>query len=561
MYQVTHTIDNSINIYRQKAVNGRLLTLSIEKDVNYISRCARDIMLGNDYPSNMHKIDRKISAIKENFMQLKQTYDPDDMDYTKHIQLFDQTEEKTMAFILGVQDKMLKLKDISADKRVESYQNYKMDLTPLAVSSRTYFSKIRQFKKEKFETISNELNKDIFYEKQFIILANVIISIIGIITMIFIYFIIKKQVKIQKEFAHINNLLSQYVIYSKTNLKGIITEVSDAFCEISQYSREELIGKPHNLVRHPNSNSALFKELWQTIQSGAVWEGEVENLAKNGTSYWVHANISPDYDEFGKHVGYIGIRYDITVSKNFEKQNIQLMQSEKMASLGEMIGNIAHQWRQPLSAISSIASSIKVQDELGILDQKDLQPNMESIIDKTTYLSDTINTFRDFIKGEKNYKDLIFQDEIKQALNIVSSAVIDNKIELNDTIDYQHQIHITTVSGELPQVIINIINNAKDALLEKKIPNPWVKLELLEESERVRLTIEDNAGGIPENIIGKIFEPYFTTKHQSLGTGLGLHMSYKIITESLKGKLNVRNTQNGAKFCIELPKVLERKES
>ena len=109
------------------------------------------------------------------------------------------------------------------------------------------------------------------------------------------------------------------------------------------------------------------------------------------------------------------------------------------------------------------------------------------------------------------------------------------------------------VTGELEQVIINIINNSKDILLEKEVENPWVKLELIEEKDKVIITIEDNGGGIPESVLPKIFNPYFTTKHQSQGTGLGLHMSYKIITESLNGKLYVKNAKEGAKFFIELP--------
>ena len=109
------------------------------------------------------------------------------------------------------------------------------------------------------------------------------------------------------------------------------------------------------------------------------------------------------------------------------------------------------------------------------------------------------------------------------------------------------------VSGELPQVVINIINNAKDILVEKEIKDPWIKIKLKNQKDKAIISIEDNAGGIPEDVMVRIFEPYFTTKHQSQGTGLGLHMSYKIIKESLKGHIYAINTQNGAKFYIELP--------
>jgi C4-dicarboxylate-specific signal transduction histidine kinase len=115
------------------------------------------------------------------------------------------------------------------------------------------------------------------------------------------------------------------------------------------------------------------------------------------------------------------------------------------------------------------------------------------------------------------------------------------------------QFLIKVIVGELPQVLINIINNAKDILIEKQIENPWIKISLKKKTHNVKIFIEDNGGGVPDEILPKIFEPYFTTKHQSKGTGLGLYMSYKIIVQSLNGELHVKNTENGAKFTITLP--------
>ncbi|MCK5294124.1 MAG: HAMP domain-containing histidine kinase, partial [Arcobacteraceae bacterium] len=213
----------------------------------------------------------------------------------------------------------------------------------------------------------------------------------------------------------------------------------------------------------------------------------------------------------------------------------------------------AHQWRQPLSAISTMASGIKVEEELNVLDTKQLSEKMDLILTKTEYLSETIDTFRDFIKEEKETKEVILQERIDAALDIVGMVLKDNQIKLNKNLDYSSPIKITMIVGELTQVIINIINNAKDVISEKKIIKPYIDLNLIKQNKKAIITIEDNAGGIPEEIIDKIFDPYFTTKHESQGTGLGLHMSRKIIFESLKGKLYVENTDIGAKFFIELP--------
>jgi signal transduction histidine kinase len=222
--------------------------------------------------------------------------------------------------------------------------------------------------------------------------------------------------------------------------------------------------------------------------------------------------------------------------------------------MGEMIGNIAHQWRQPLSSISITASNIKLKQNLNeSITKEELYNDMAMILSKTQYLSDTIDTFRGFLKEEKEQKNIVIQERLDLVLKIVSSTLTNSHIELKSNYNELDPISLNMVVGELDQVLINIINNAKDVLIEKKIQKPWIKLKLILEKNKIIISIEDNGQGIPENIKDKIFEPYFSTKHQSQGTGLGLHMSYKIIVESLKGKIYTENTQNGAKFYIELP--------
>jgi len=239
------------------------------------------------------------------------------------------------------------------------------------------------------------------------------------------------------------------------------------------------------------------------------------------------------------------------VDKNRQKE-FELMEASKMVQMGEMIGNIAHQWRQPLSVISTISTSIQLGKELEILDESTLIPSMQKINSSAQYLSETINTFRNFIKEKKELKNQTIQENIKNALDIVGTVLKDVNIKLIEDIESE-PIEVTIVSGELPQVIINIINNAKDILLEKKIVDGWVKITLLKDGDKAVITIEDNGGGIPEAIISKIFNQYFSTKEENVGTGLGLHMSKRIVLESLKGDLYVKNSEFGALFFIEIP--------
>jgi len=236
-----------------------------------------------------------------------------------------------------------------------------------------------------------------------------------------------------------------------------------------------------------------------------------------------------------------------------EEQDKVMYQQADMAQMGEMIGNIAHQWRQPLSTISVAASGIKLHQELNSLTNEIINENMNGIVKNTKFLSETIDTFRDFIKEEKKYEKAVLQNVIKKVIDITNSSLKNNHIKLIDDIDYSKPIVLTTISKELSQVIINIINNAKDIIMEKKIEDSWIKIEMYESETFAILTVEDNAGGIADDIIDKVFDPYFTTKHKSIGTGLGLHMSRKIIHDSLNGILHVKNSKNGARFYIELP--------
>ena len=240
-------------------------------------------------------------------------------------------------------------------------------------------------------------------------------------------------------------------------------------------------------------------------------------------------------------------------------KDVILQHQTKLAQMGEMIGNIAHQWRQPLSTISVVTSSIKLNHELNILDLKKIPENMNIIENKVAYLSSVIETFNNFLKMNKHYEDFDIDIEINNAVEIVHSTLQANNIKIKDERKKEIKLIANVVVGELPQVIINIFNNAKDILVEKKIKNPFVLLQTNILKNKIIITIEDNAGGIPDDIITKIFNPYFTTKDADLGTGLGLHMSHRIITQSLKGDIYVTNTNIGAKFFIELPLTLENR--
>ncbi len=226
------------------------------------------------------------------------------------------------------------------------------------------------------------------------------------------------------------------------------------------------------------------------------------------------------------------------VDKNKET-NEQLFKSEKMAAMGEMIGNIAHQWRQPLSVITISSTGIQFQNELGSLTDEKLNTACETINKNAQYLSQTIEDFRNFIKGDREKVHFKLKENIDSFIQLIEGSMKNHDIKVILNID--EKIELYSYPNELNQCLINLFNNAKDAMKERNIENRIIFLNAFIENENVVIVMKDNAGGISEAFMGNIFEPYFTTKHKSQGTGLGLHMSWKIIVEGFGGTIEAEN--------------------
>ncbi|MCK5294257.1 MAG: PAS domain-containing protein [Arcobacteraceae bacterium] len=277
-------------------------------------------------------------------------------------------------------------------------------------------------------------------------------------------------------------------------------------------------------------------------------------LKKDGTEFPVLAS-GRDIVINGEKVR-VSIILDLTQIK---QQELQLIKSEKMAAMGEMIGNIAHQWRQPLSVISTASTGIIMQKEYGILDEDKLIKTCNAINDNAQYLSKTIDDFKNFIKGERTKTIFNLKNDIGSFLNLVEGSIKTHNI--NIILDLQEDIKIDGYKNELIQCLINIFNNAKDVLVEKKIKDKFIFISTYIKDNKTIIKIKDNADGIPKDILPKIFEPYFTTKHKSKGTGLGLHMTYNLIVDGMGGTVEAINQTydykgkqySGAEFVITLP--------
>jgi signal transduction histidine kinase len=221
-----------------------------------------------------------------------------------------------------------------------------------------------------------------------------------------------------------------------------------------------------------------------------------------------------------------------------------LLQQSKLASMGEMMGAIAHQWRQPLNALNINIQNLDDDFDDRLIDKEFIDKFIEKNSQTIQFMSKTIDDFRNFYRIDKLKEDFSISDSIKTAISIQSAQMKNHNIKLTLTGD---DFKINGFRNEFQQVILNLVNNAKDAIVEKSITHGKIEIVL----DKKSIHIKDNAGGVEEDIIDRIFEPYFTTKEQGKGTGIGLYMSKVIIEKNMSGKLSVENKSNGAMFSIE----------
>ena len=241
-----------------------------------------------------------------------------------------------------------------------------------------------------------------------------------------------------------------------------------------------------------------------------------------------------------------------------EKQQNILYQQSKMASMGEMIGNIAHQWRQPLSTITTASTGILLEKELGLLQDQTLKDSLNRINKSAQYLSKTIDDFRNFFNPEKVKNYFLLSNVFATTFDLLSAQFNSQNIEIIKNIE---DVEINSYENELIQALINILNNARDELKNKDLAHKLIFISASKNDNEVIIKIKDNAGGIAKENLNKIFEPYFTTKHKSQGTGIGLYMTEEIIVRHLKGSIEIRNDEftyenssyTGAEFTIKIP--------
>ena len=400
-----------------------------------------------------------------------------------------------------------------------------------------------------------------------------------------------------------------------TDLKGNIVFANPKFEETTGYSFKEAYLKNPRILKSGDQPRSYYKELWGTISSGKVWKGEFKNRKKSGEYYWESATITPIKDSLGNVMEYLAIKEDITerkrieerlektlmemevsnweykrlnedlkqeverrktveselqlqkellqelneslesqvqveVKKNREKDELLLLQC-RQAAMGEMIGNIAHQWRQPLNTISLMVYDLTDAFRFGEIDREYVDKSEADIKSVIEHMSQTIDDFRNFFKPNKEKQYFSLAEVVKTSVSFLDASLRNSGIKVITEVD--PEITLFGYSSEFAQVLLNLINNSKDAIADQQIEKPVIRISSHIKSGKAETRVIDNAGGIPQEIMHKIFDPYFTTKEQGKGTGVGLYMSKTIIERNMGGDIEARNTRTGAEFLIKIP--------
>ncbi len=348
--------------------------------------------------------------------------------------------------------------------------------------------------------------------------------------------------------------LNQSAIVALSDLSGRFTMVNDHFCEVSGYSKDELIGASFQVLDSGLHPAVFYQEIFETVSQGKTWHGEVQNRAKSGAVYWVDATVTP-ISGLNDEKQYMSIHFDITKRKEAE---LKALQSSKMASLGEMAGGIAHEINNPLAIIQGKCAQMAQKLKAGAVDPAFLIENLEKVVETTNRITRIVRGLRIFSRQSEgdSFAPVTIETIVNDTLSLCAERFRINGVNLKVGGSLDAKVECRQVA--ICQVLLNLLNNAYDAVHGAEAK--WVDLEIRadEASNRVVLKVRDSGRGVPKEVEHKIMNPFFTTKAVGKGTGLGLSISTGIV-EDHKGRLYLDRTAQNTCFVVELPMRQQQK--
>jgi PAS domain S-box-containing protein len=343
-----------------------------------------------------------------------------------------------------------------------------------------------------------------------------------------------------KELGDQKYALDQSAIVAITDAKGLITYVNEKFCEISGYSKDELIGQNHRIINSGYHDKEFFKNFWVTISQGKIWRGEICNRKKNKDIYWVNTTIVPFLDSQGHPYQYMAIRHEITELKELQQkimeQQGQMIANSRLSAIGEMAATITHEINNPLLVILGRCEMIKnqlQQDKSLNIDL--LNKNIEAIEKTGQRIERIVKSMKVLAHdgADEPFHQVRIQEIFDDVAELCTERFKNGSIQLTMEIETPEMI-VNCRSHQIVQILVNLLNNAYDAL--ENLPEKWIRLYACEKNGQILISITDSGLGIPPQILNKIFIPFFSTKKLQYGTGLGLSVSKSIMRQH-KGDL------------------------
>ncbi len=364
---------------------------------------------------------------------------------------------------------------------------------------------------------------------------------------------IKKMNELNDELIKDRDIIDNRIPLIKLDIDANITQISKAYLKLVEYEEKELLNLNYFDFENINIDDKLKNSIYSHMKSHNLYKFKHKALTKKDKNLWLDCTMVPEYDSLQNHIGYILFKENITASQQLILQQEKLLANSKISAMSEMISVLAHQWRQPLSNISSAIANVKVMKELGTLDDKAIDDANNSILDTIASLSTTIDDFSNFFTTDKELSEEFVYIIIYKSIQYLKQDFDTYEISFIQNID--KKIKILTYSNELTQSLMSIFKNSLDAHIESKNNNnKKIAIKVSLSTKFIHFTIIDNAGGIDKEIIKRVFEPYFSTKSKN-EAGLGLYMSKIIIEEHLSGIININSKKDKTEVTIRLPLI------
>ena len=384
----------------------------------------------------------------------------------------------------------------------------------------------------------------------------------------------EKNRTIIKKHADLLSAIDKYIIMIETDTSGLIKEATQAFCDLSGYSKKEITGKSINIIRHPDMSKKFFENMWSELNKNNYWEGEIKNIDKNGNSYWVKGIIFHQYDINNNLIGYASIRVNITDTKQLKKINNLLkedlsnklneikMRDESLADttkimiMGKILDSLSHQWKKPMSTISIELANLKARVLSEKLDSEQLLIIHDKVACELKTLSITLNEFITFFshsnKGDKYNVYSVLQDVV---------SLMQPQCELHHislSIECSQDIYCYGVFNELKQTMINLLKHTTEQLISNEVEKPFIELCVVEKGEDIIIECHDNVQGESKNIIEKVFSSNYE-EEVFKDAGLNLYVA-KLLLEKSGAKFWFENRKENSIFFIKLVSKERRKD-